>query len=249
MKYPTTLLINETNFHTAWTRSICHVINNGIDLIIGDASEPKPITDACVLFELTGDAIRQIEARELHPQFPFQHIDPYCEEFTREYQEKYLNFEEDQKFSYTYFDRLTNYNTSRMGYTTFTTDQIETLDRYLSMQISDEISSNRDQAITWRVDDDLGNDSAPCLQRIWIRYLGNNNVEVHLTFRSHDLFSAWQANMIAIIEMLNREIIKPNNCKIVKIIEFNDSLHIYKSDFAAAKKVKSIPVNPQTNYR
>ena len=55
--------------------------------------------------------------------------------------------------------------------------------------------------------------------------------------------------MIALIDMLNCEIIKPNNCKIIKIIEFNDSLHIYKSDFKEAKKVKLIQTNPQINYR
>ena len=45
--------------------------------------------------------------------------------------------------------------------------------------------------------------------------------------------------------MLNREVIKPNNCQIVRIIDFSDSLHIYKTNFEEARKVKLIPVSPQ----
>jgi len=67
-----------------------------------------------------------------------------------------------------------------------------------------------------------------CLQRIWIRYLGDQSVEVHLTWRSRDLYTAWQANIVAIIDMLNRA----------------DSLHIYESD-KDAERVKLLPASPQ----
>ena len=239
---PPTTLISDTNFHNSWARAVRCVIRGGIDMVIGDASEQKPIRDMCAMIALTGDAIGQIERRELHPQFPFQHIDQYCVEFTREYQAKYEDLTEDEKFVYTYLDRLTNYDITRMGYTIFTEDQLKKLDQYLSMQIHDEISSNRDQAVTWRVSDDLGSASPPCMQRIWVRYLGGRDVEVHLTWRSHDLFTAWQPNIVAIIDMLNREVVRPNRCKIVKVVDYSDSLHIYKSDMYAAKMVKLVPV-------
>jgi thymidylate synthase len=123
-------------------------------------------------------------------------------------------------------------------------DQIRRLRERLALQMEAGITSNRDQAITWQSKIDLGNASPPCLQRIQIRYLGDYNVDVHLTWRSRDLYTAWQANIVAIIDMLNREVIRPNNCRIVRLIDYADSLHIYESD-KEAEQVKPMPVSPQ----
>ena len=237
MKLPPTILIQEGDFHNAWARAVRYVLRDGRKITIGDASEPKPITDACVLFELTGDAIRQIEARELHPQFPFQHIDPYCEEFTREYLSQYIEKPDQERFSYLYFERLAMYGGRDL-------DQIAALRECLATQIGTGIGSNRDQVITWQPKNDLGSASPPCLQRIFIRYLGDHGVEVHLTWRSRDLYTAWQVNIVAIIDMLNREVIRPNNCRIVKLVDYVDSLHIYESD-KDAERVKLLPTSPQ----
>ncbi|HDJ38780.1 MAG TPA: hypothetical protein ENF24_06350 [Methanosarcinales archaeon] len=239
-KRPPTILIREENFHNAWARAVRHVLRDGMRITIGDTSEPKPIRDACVLFELAGDAIRQIENRELHPQFPFQHIDPYCEEFTREYLAQYIKKPDQERFSYLYFERLAIYEE---------VDQIKQLRESLAVQKDSGITSNRDQAITWQVRNDLGSTSPPCLQRIVTRYLGCDSVDVHLTWRSRDLYTAWQANIVAIIDMLNREVIRPNNCRIVKLVDYADSLHIYESDSVGAARVKLLPVSPQKQMR
>jgi len=245
MKLPPTILIQEDDFHNAWARAVRYLLRDGRKMTIGDASEPKPVADACVLFELTGDAIRQIEDRELHPQFPFRHIDQYCEEFTREYQRRYMNLDDDvSRFAYTYFDRMSNYP-SRLKYRV-NIDQLSRLQESLRNQIDSGISSNRYQVVTWHVETDIESDSSPCLQRVWIRYLGNRDVEVHWHFRSRDLFTAWQANIVALVDMLNREVIHPNDCKIVKLVDYSDSLHIYMSDETAAKNVKLVPVSPMT---
>jgi len=234
-KFPPTILISETNLHNAWARAVRTVLRDGMRITIGDISEPKPIRDACILFELTGDAIRQIEDHELHPQFPFRHIDRYCEEFTREYLSQYVKKPEEERFSYLYFERLAIYEDI---------DQIRLLCERLALQKESGIASNRDQAITWQPGIDLGSASPPCLQRIQIRYLGDDGVDVHLTWRSRDLYSAWQANIVAVIDMLNREIFHPNGCRIIKITDYSTSLHIYDSD-GEAEKVKLLPVSPQ----
>jgi thymidylate synthase len=242
MKLPPAILISETDFHNAWARAVRNVLRDGKRMTIGDSSEPKPIRDACVLFELTGNAIKQIESHELHPQFPFRHIDQYCEEFTYGFQRKYMNLDDaTSEFSYTYFDRLVNY-TSRLS-TQSNINQLISLREHLRLEIKRSISSNRNQAITWKPYNDIENSAAPCLQRIWIRYLGDQSVEVHLTWRSRDLYTAWQANIVAIIDMLNREVIRPNNCRIVRLIDYADSLHIYESD-KDAEQVKPLPVSP-----
>ncbi len=235
MKLPPTILICEDNFHNAWARAVRYVLRDGMKTTIGDTSELKPIRDACILVELTGNAIRQIEDRELHPQFPFRHIDHYCKGFTREYLSEYIKKPDNERFSYLYFERLAMYENL---------DQIRLLRERLGIQKDAEVVSNRDQAITWQPRNDLGSASPPCLQRIQIRYLGDGCVDVHLTWRSRDLYTAWQANIVAITDMLNREVIRPNQCRIVKLIDYSDSLHIYKSD-KDAELVKPLPVSPQ----
>ena len=223
-------IVEETDFHRAWVSAVQMVLMSGADLVIGGAEERKPIKDSCMLIVLEGNAIKQIENRELHPQFPTKkkHLDVYCEEFTYKYLREYYNKPIEEQFSYTYFDRLVAH-----GF-----DQIECLRYSLGQQISENLTSNRQQAITWLRGDDSGSVSPPCLQRIQIRYIPEGKVDIHLTWRSRDLYAAWQSNVICLIDMLNREVIKPNECEIVRIVDFSDSLHIYKTDIIEAKKVR-----------
>lgn len=231
------ITIQDTDFHSAWARAVRTVLRDGTDMVIGDRIEPKPIRDgSAALIEMTGNAIKQIENHEIHPQFPFRFINQYVEEYTPEFQDKFMNADNDTvKFTYTYYDRLT-YRAD--------VNQLDTLRDGLKEQIAIGISSNRNQSTTWIPGIDAGHPAAPCLQRIWVRYLGNDEVEVHLTWRSRDLFTAWQANIIAIIDMLNRDVIRPNKCTIVRLIDFSNSLHIYMSDQSAAGDVKLVPISP-----
>lgn len=235
-KIPPTILIQETSFHNSWARALRYVIRDGIPLTIGDVTEPKKILDICAIIELTGDAIRQIEDRELHTRFPFRHVPQYCEEFTREYLEKYLEKPCQERFSYLYFDRLASWSG----------DQIKTMRQNLKEQIKNSTSSNRNQSLTWSYVLDPDSDSCPCLQRIWVRYLGNQSVEMHLTWRSRDGYGAFQANLIALVDMINREIVKPNGCQIVKIVDFSNSFHIHEYDIPAASNAKLVPTSPMT---
>jgi len=235
-------LVEERNFHNAWAKAIHAVLSEGTDLVIGGGDERKTIKDACMLISMTGNAIKQIEARELHPQYPFRRIEEYCKEFTRAFLDEYRSKPPKEQFSYLYFDRLTHYEFSSAH---TSSDQITLLKESLADQIKQAITSNRSQAITWYVPSDINRSSPPCLQRIQIRYIPEHKVDVHLTWRSRDLFTAWQSNIVCIIEMLNREVINPNNCQIARIIDYNDSLHIYTRDIEDAKKVKFVPVSPQ----
>ena len=229
-------IVEENDFHRAWTSAVQMVLMNGADLVIGGAEERKPIKDSCMLISLEGNAIKQIESRELHPQFPTKrtHLDKYCEEYTRPYLEEYRKKKPEDRFAYLYFERLCHYKDPIH----ISIDQLKLLLNFLYGQMRMNITSNRMQAITWYVDDDNTTNSPPCLQRIQIRYIPENKVDVHLTWRSRDLYAAWQSNVICLIDMLNREVIRPNNCQIVRIVDFSDSLHIYKTDIEEAKKVR-----------
>ena len=234
------LYIEDKDFGSAWARAVRAVLRTGTSMTIGSVIEPKPIRDISdAIIELTGNAIKQIENREIHDKYPFKLIDQYCDEFTPEFQKKFMNADADTiKFEYTYYDRLTRRSD---------VNQLVSLREGLSNQVISGISSNRNQATTWVPGIDAGHPAAPCLQRIWIRHLKNREVEVHLAWRSRDLFTAFQANIIAIVDMLNREVIKPNKCKIVKLVDFSNSLHIYDSDMHEAEGVELIAVSPISN--
>ena len=233
-----TKLIEEKNFHNAYAKAIRAVLREGVDLVIGGADQRKPIRDSCMLISMTKNAIKQIENREIHPQYPFKRINEYCEEYTRKFLEEYETRDSENKFSYLYFERLTHFKHGNV-------DQLHGLKVSLANQIEQDITSNRAQATIWYPLSDSLSFASPCLQRIQLRYIAENKVDVHLTWRSRDLYVAWQSNVICLIDMLNREVIKPNNCEILRIIDFSDSLHIYKTDLDEAKKVKLVPVSPQ----
>lgn len=232
------------NFHNLWANLVRKVLQNGSDLIIGGGNERKPILDSCALISLHGRAIHQIEQHELHPQFPFKRIKEYCNEFTREYVAQYREKDNKSGFTYIYMDRLLHWAPRDTTGWLPTVDQLSILNASLRIQIEENVTSNRNQAITWIPHYDPYIHS-PCLQRIQIRYIPENGVDVHLTWRSRDLYTAWQPNIICIIEMLNREIIKPNHCGIARIIDYNDSLHIYHTDKREAEKIKPLPTSPQ----
>jgi len=225
-------VIEETNFHNAWVKAIRFCYNQGNNIKFGNISDIKCIKDSCQLISLTGNAIQQILDKEIHPLYPFKQINQYCDEYTRQYLKTYLQKSLEEKFSYLYFDRLVNYDTI---------DQLSIMKDQLQEQIQTNITSNRCQAITWHPEIDLKTDNPPCLQSIQVRYIGNNKVDVHWHFRSRDLITAWQANVIAITECINNEII-PNNCIIARIVDYSDSLHIYDSMIDIAKEARFVPI-------
>ena len=231
------------NFHNTWVHLLKKVVFSGIDLEIGGGDERKPILDSCALINLYGNAIHQIEEKELHPQFPFRRIEEYCKEFTVDYVQQYRR-EKGSKFSYLYMDRLLNWSPYEMKHLFPPIDQLAILTDSLETQKTENVTSNRNQAITWVPHHDPYKHS-PCLQRIQIRYIPENKVDVHLTWRSRDLYNAWQPNLICIVDMLNREVIKPNGCEIIRLIDYNDSLHIYQTDILGAREVKFVLVSPQ----
>ena len=84
--------------------------------------------------------------------------------------------------------------------------------------------------ITWNTEtDSFESASPPCLQRIWIRWdPETNQLEIHLNWRSRDLFDAWTSNLIGLIWMINEYIANPLGLTIGRVVDISDSLHIYK---------------------
>lgn len=218
VKYPEFVKIDETDFNNAYARLVNNCLMFGMEQKYGNVHRID-ITGATVL---TGNAIKQIENREVHPMFPTKgkHLDEYCNEFTEEYFQKEKT--DMQEFEYTYYQRLRNY--LHVMYNNIRTKPV---------------FNNQIEMITWIPDIDSIADSPPCLQRIWIRTLSGDTCEVHITWRSRDLYGAWMSNIVGVIYMVNKYVLK-GDFKIVRIVDFCDSLHIYSTDIENAKRIKQI---------
>ncbi len=225
MKYPPTNLIQAIGLADAWAQAVNFAMKNGMRI----KTEYGPMSkDICSVIE-----IREPYAEPmLHPQFPTKemHVKEYMKQWERDYDWK------KQGFEYNYMDRLVNYPSRGRDI-----DQIKAIRDLLPQGVS-----RRRQAITWIPERDLFvKEDQPCLQRLWIRVLGEGNAEMHCMWRSRDLFAAWNSNMVGLLTMIKREVLEPNKLTLVKVVDFCNSLHIYEADWEAASVVKPLPKSPQ----
>jgi len=226
---PPNIYIEGYTLPDVWAKAVKEVMKNGIILSTEYGPKSKDVCSTMVIKY-------PFEQPMLHPQFPTkeQHLREYVKQFEREYDW------EKQGFTYTYVDRFIHYPVSDPyeGYTY--------MDQFVQMRLDliQKPVSRRTQIVTWVPAIDQTNDEPPCLQRIWMRKLTDTTCEMHCDWRSRDLFSAWNSNYIAILDMIKREILIPANLKLVKLVDFVDSLHIYEADFEEAAKVMPAVVNP-----
>ncbi len=225
MKYPPTNLIQAVGLADAWAQAVNFVMIHGMEI----KTEYGPMSkDICSVIEIREPYLEPM----LHPQFPTKemHVKEYLKQWERNYDWK------KQGFEYNYMDRLTNYPSRGNN-----VDQLRAIGELLPKGIS-----RRRQAITWIPERDLFvKEDQPCLQRLWVRNLGDGNAEMHCMWRSRDLYAAWNSNMVGLLTMVKRELLEPNNLKLVKVVDFCNSLHIYEADWEAALKVKPLLRNPQ----
>lgn len=213
----------EKSFMQAWSHAVRFCMTKGM---IIDTEYDQPSRDMCSTIVMTGPAIQEIKTRKLHPKFPTkgQHLREYVLQFTPEF--------DASVFEYTYYERLTKYHFTE----NYELNQLVNIKENLK-------NSRRLQAITWIPDLDLESDEPPCLQRIWIRVLqepdmdnyiySKGQVEVHCTWRSRDLYSAWMSNYVGIILMIYNEILG-DDYEIIKLVDYVDAMHIYENDWQMA---------------
>lgn len=123
-------------------------------------------------------------------------------------------------------------------------DQLEFIAEHL------DAFNKRLEAITWIPEIDLPSTimdemvrSVPCLQRIRIENYYNKYYVLFFDWRSRDLYKAHPYNMIGLVNAIDsliqekRAELGQSKLKLVKIVEFIDSLHIYEPDIETSLKI------------
>ena len=93
--------------------------------------------------------------------------------------------------------------------------------------------SRRAQAITWRPLVDPFHVDPPCLQRIFMR-IKDGKLLMQTTWRSRDLFRAWEANVNGMIR-IQKYVADQLGVEMGHYLDFSNSLHIYGSTISEVK--------------
>jgi len=104
---------------------------------------------------------------------------------------------------------------------------------YIIQKLKEKPYSRRAQAITWRPLVDPYHVDPPCLQRIYMR-IKNNRLIMQTTWRSRDLFRAWEANVNGMIR-IQKYVADQLGVGIGHYLDFSNSLHIYGNTISEVK--------------
>ncbi|MBY9009918.1 MAG: hypothetical protein KGD74_08645 [Candidatus Lokiarchaeota archaeon] len=99
--------------------------------------------------------------------------------------------------------------------------------KFLIQKLKDNSYTRRAQIVTWRQYVDPYRHDPPCLQRIYFR-IKNGQLSMQTTWRSRDLFRAWEANVNGMIRM-QRNVANELGVEMGHYLDFSNSLHIYGS--------------------
>ncbi len=159
------------------------------------------------------------------PEKPF--IAPWLPITERDLEKYYPQMLTAQKIpgvSYTYGERLRNYQNSGL-------DQIEKI----KTRLREARHTRRAVAITWEAFKDSESDSPPCLLEV---SAGVQQDKLYLTarFRSHDLYTAWPQNTFA-LRKLQKEIADDTGLRLGPLTIISQSAHIYAGKWKYAQDV------------
>lgn len=140
----------------------------------------------------------------------------YLEQFKRGYS---------HGFAYTYIDRLTKVS-----------DQLGFIREQL---LKGRKETKRLNAITWDVTKDMdeNNKNPPCLQSVWVYPYTDNQLDIHIRFRSWDIYKAFQADILGLSFMFNKELLEPTGYKLKTLRCYGDNCHIYAEDWEDAERI------------
>ncbi|UCD01556.1 MAG: hypothetical protein JSV23_00595 [Promethearchaeota archaeon] len=105
--------------------------------------------------------------------------------------------------------------------------------KYILQKLKEKPYSRRAQAITWRPLVDPFHIDPPCLQRIYMR-IKEGCLIMQTTWRSRDLFRAWEANVNGMIR-IQKNVAEKLGVEVGHYLDFSNSLHIYGNTISEVK--------------
>jgi len=163
---------------------------------------------------------------------PSKLIDAYCmgHGAVRDYVAQFNDGISTSGFEYTYYERLKDWNGD---------NQLKTIVDNLRKSLDTRravIMSDADAAL-WRPQSDMKSSEPPCFN--WMQALvRNNELNLKVLFRSHDILKGWPANILAIAEMQRR---MASQLPVVNIgyLEVISSIpHMYVSDINLIERTR-----------
>ena len=132
-------------------------------------------------------------------------------------------------WDYTYHQRLFGYEQAGQK-----TDQISRIIE----KLRSTSFSNRAQATTWMPWTDYDVSGPPCLQRIWVKIVDDEWLEMHTSWRSRDAYNAAFMNIYA-ITLLQKMIADKIGTKVGRYVDDSDSYHVYDRNFKNLERFAS----------
>ena len=117
---------------------------------------------------------------------------------------------------------------------------------YIIRKLKEKPYSRRAQAITWRPLVDPFHIDPPCLQRIYMR-VKDEHLLMQTTWRSRDLFRAWEANVNGMIR-IQKYVAEALNVEIGHYLDFSNSLHIYGNTILEVKDMLKRMITRNENF-
>ena len=112
---------------------------------------------------------------------------------------------------------------------------------YIIRKLKETPFSRRAQAITWRPLVDPFHFDPPCLQRIFMR-IKDGKLLMQTTWRSRDLFRAWEANVNGMIR-IQKYVAEELGVEVGHYVDFSNSLHIYGNTILELKDMLKRMIN------
>ncbi len=231
------ILVSGENVPEAWEKAVLAVYDDGVEVRTEyDKPGDPPSLDATVTVEVR----RPLSEPRIHKNFPGgpTDLEIYRQEVVEGIHDHWID-PAAGKWTYTYHQRLFAYRPVMDLENPHEGPQFPEMNQidYIVRKLADAPHSRRAQAVTWIPHCDPGTDDPPCLQRVWVRLLPEDegfrlNLNTH--WRSRDLYKAWFMNVYAltdlqrlIAEKLQERLGEPVSCG--RYVDVSDSLHIYGS--------------------
>lgn len=216
-----TIVVDASSFPNAWATTVKRLMEHGTNQPADDTRKVMIRNDDAII-NMDYQCIMDISKHRLHPLTPLvDGIEEYIAQFNPASEQAHKSILEQP---YTYLER--------------TWKQIKFIRNNHLLQ---KPFNKRIRAITWRPFEDLGEVDVPCMQSMSFRNIGDDRIQLFTTWRSHDMYGAWQWNNVALYEYVNKELFEPEGLVLTKWTEYNESAHVYDYDWAEAKKVLPLP--------